>query len=83
MLFEIYSPKPVPVFFVIDNDLVQNFVKRFGMISLSIPGPVSLTLTITSFVLLIYLFSRTWVTIDIVPFSLVNLKALSNKLVIT
>jgi hypothetical protein len=33
MLFEIYNPKPVPVVFVIDNELVQNFEKSLGIIT--------------------------------------------------
>jgi hypothetical protein len=46
MLFEIYNPNPVPV-----SDFVANFVNNLGIISGSIPVPVSLTLTVIALVL--------------------------------
>ena len=70
MLLDIKSPKPVP-----RSDLVINFEKSFGIISGSIPLPVSLILTMTS-------LSDSSVSIVMTPLS-VNLIALLNKLVIT
>ena len=40
ILFEMNSPSPVPVL-----DFATNFVNSLGIISGSIPGPVSFTLT--------------------------------------
>jgi len=43
MLFEMNNPNPVPV-----CDLETNFVKSWGIISLSMPVPVSLTAAMNS-----------------------------------
>ena len=42
ILLDIYRPNPVPTI-----DFVANFVNSLGIISGSIPWPVSVTLTIT------------------------------------
>ena len=74
-----YNPKPV----ILDSGegLVQNFVKRCGKIPGSMPTPESFILIITS-VLLLLSFCTSTMT-EITSFSLVNLRALSNKLVNT
>jgi hypothetical protein len=71
ILLEINNPKPVPVM-----DFVTNLVNSLGMISGSIPCPVSLILTTIS---LVFSFVTTTETF---PF-LVNLIALVKRLVST
>jgi len=63
------SPNPVPT-----SDLDTNFEKIFGSISRSIPGPQSLTSTITCDLSFKFLTET---------FSLLNFIALSNRLTIT
>jgi hypothetical protein len=66
------NPNPVPCF-----DFVAYFMKSRGSISLSMPAPVSLTVTDTS---LLWLFFSTVVVI--IPYS-VNLTALLRRFSIT
>lgn len=47
IFFEIKSPRPVPF-----PDVVSNFENSYGAISVSIPEPLSFTITITSRMLL-------------------------------
>jgi len=77
IFFEIKSPRPVPF-----PDVLANFENSFGVISVSIPEPLSFTTTITSRMLLSLLTIFSCSEIDIVP-SFVNLIALASRLEIT
>src|SRR4051812_926076 len=75
MLLQIYNPSPVPW-----NDLEANLVNNLGIISGSIPLPVSLIVIIAYCCLShISFFKLTYIE----SFIDVNLNALSNILVIT
>lgn len=66
---------PIPFSFVtdIDDDLVVNFVNNFGIASGTMPVPLSLTLTTISLFFSLS-FTCSWIEIEIVLFSLVNLR---------
>src|SRR4051794_9721282 len=87
ILFEIYSPKPNP-----DSDLVANLVNSLGIISGSMPVPVSFMQTIAHvfvslssiYALLLIALSTNRVDMVILPlFFLVALIALHSKLEMT
>lgn len=79
MFFEIYNPNPAPW-----NDLDANFVNNFGIISLSIPIPLSLISKITTFLFSSLLFFLLLMLMDMYTYSLsINLTELVIKLVIT
>jgi hypothetical protein len=69
IFFEIKSPRPVPFPYV-----VSNFENSFGAISVSIPEPLSFTITITSRMLLsLLIYNNTIITVILMDIRLSSL----------